>query len=35
MDIFYLKKFIKQYKKLPNDIKDITEKKERFFCIQN
>jgi addiction module RelE/StbE family toxin len=31
MKIFYLKKFIKQYKKLPISIKKIAEEKEEIF----
>ena len=31
MKIFYLKRFIKQYKKLPADIKNLAEKKEKIF----
>ncbi len=31
MKIFYLKKFIKQYKKLPSDIKNQAEEREIIF----
>ena len=31
MKIFYLKKFIRQYKKLPIDIKNLAEEKEKIF----
>jgi mRNA-degrading endonuclease YafQ of YafQ-DinJ toxin-antitoxin module len=31
MKILYLKKFVKQYKKLPLEIKKLSEEKERIF----
>jgi len=31
MKIFYLKKFVKQYRKLPIDVKRLAEKKEEIF----